>query len=82
MPPTQSVHVLIYHWSWGGEHTDATLEGFSVQYFPDTKGTPFSLLFGEIKDQHTKHIKVSEKDSTNVKEAKIVGTGTDLSWFT
>ncbi len=65
-----------WEWSWGGEHSGATLEGFSTQYFPYTKGTPFPLLFGEIKDQKIKHVKISKKDSTNVKEAEIVGEGT------
>ncbi|WP_052304311.1 hypothetical protein [Desulfosporosinus orientis] len=71
-----------WEWSWGGEHTDGASEGFSSQYFPYAKGTPFPLLFGEIKDPLIKYIKVSEKDSTNVREAKIVGKGTELLWFT
>ena len=70
-----------WEWNYGGEHTDSASEGFSVQYFPSTKGTPFPLIFGEIKDQQIKHINVSETDSANVKEAKIVGKGTDLIWF-
>lgn len=38
-----------WQWSFGGEHSDGVSKGFSAQYFPYTKGTPFPLLFGEIK---------------------------------
>lgn len=71
-----------WEWAWGGEYTDAASKGFSVQNFPYTKGTPFPLLFGEIKDQRIKQIKILEKDGTKEKEGKIVGNGKDLMWFT
>jgi hypothetical protein len=68
-------------WAWGGEHSNSASNSFSAQYFPYSQGTPFPLVFGEIKDQQIKQIKVSEQTRTNDKEAKIVGTGTDLMWF-
>ncbi|MGC7872499.1 hypothetical protein ACPUYX_13340 [Desulfosporosinus sp. SYSU MS00001] len=71
-----------WQWSWGGEHSDGVSKGFSAQYFPYVKGTPFPLLFGEVKDKQIKYIKVAEKNGSNVKEAKIVGKDTDLFWFT
>jgi hypothetical protein len=70
-----------WKWVWGGEHSDSASMGFSAQYFPYSKDAPFPLVFGEIKDQQINHIKVMEKDRTNDKEAKIVGSGTDLMWF-
>ncbi|MDO0824627.1 hypothetical protein [Desulfosporosinus nitroreducens] len=70
-----------WEWGWGGEHSDSASMGFSAQYFPYSKGAPFPLVFGEIKDQQIQQIKVLEKDRTNDKEAKIVGKGTDLMWF-
>lgn len=70
-----------WEWAWGGEHSDSASMGFSAQYFPYSEGTPFPLVFGEIKDHQIKQIKVLEKDPANDNEAKIVGTSTDLMWF-
>jgi len=70
-----------WEWAWGGEHSDSTPMGFSAQYFPYVKTTPFPLVFGEIKDPNVKFIDVSENGTTNKVQAKIVGTGTDLMWY-
>jgi hypothetical protein len=70
-----------WEWAWGGEHSDSASKGFSAQYFPYTEDAPFPLVFGEIKDQQIKQIKVLDKNRTNNKEAKIIGTGKDLMWF-
>lgn len=70
-----------WEWTWGGEHSDSTPMGFSAQYFPYVKTTPFPLVFGEIKDPNVKSIDVSENGTTNKVQAKIVGTGTDLMWY-
>lgn len=70
-----------WEWVWGGEHSDSTPMGFSAQYFPYVKTTPFPLVFGEIKDPNVKFIDVSENGTTNKVQAKIVGTGTDLMWY-
>lgn len=70
-----------WEWVWGGEHSDPGLMGFSAQYFPYTKDTPFPLAFGEIKDQQIKHMDISKNDKIDVKEAKIVETGTDSLWY-
>ncbi|WP_434512150.1 hypothetical protein [Desulfitobacterium sp. AusDCA] len=68
-------------WAWGGEHSDSASKGFSAQYFPYAEDAPFPLAFGEIKDQQIKQIEVMDNNRTNDKEAKIIGKGKDLMWF-
>ncbi|MDD2234655.1 MAG: hypothetical protein PHV03_07070 [Desulfitobacteriaceae bacterium] len=71
-----------WEWSYGGEHSDSIGNGFSTQYFPYSKDTPFPLLFGEIKDQKIKQIIILKIDQENDSEAKIIGTNSDIMWFT
>ena len=65
-----------WKWVWGGGFS-----GYSGQYFPSDVGTPFPLLFGEIKSQGIEQVKIFDKEHKETKVAKVVGTDNNRIWF-
>ncbi len=73
-----------WEWVWGGEHggisSTTKINGFSTQFFPATKGTPFPLYFGAITNPQIDKIKVVELQRNITSEAEISGNGDLRVW--
>lgn len=68
----------LFGWKWvsGGGFS-----GYNGQYFQSISGTPFPLIFGEIKNQGIEGVKLNDKEHNETKVAKIVGTDKNRVWF-
>lgn len=65
-----------WHWVWGGGHS-----GYSHQYFPSADGTPFPMLFGEIRDSEVKIVRIIDPAKKTEKDSRIVSNDGTRLWF-
>jgi hypothetical protein len=68
--------LLGWKWVLGGGFS-----GYSGQYFQSASGTPFPLIFGEIKNQDIKQVKLIDMRNEQTKVAKVVGPDKNRVWF-
>ncbi|SDH43844.1 hypothetical protein [Desulfosporosinus hippei] len=68
----------LFGWKWvsGGGFS-----GYSGQYFQSISGTPFPMIFGEIKSQGIDQVRLNDKEHKVTKVAKVVGTNINRVWF-
>lgn len=73
-----------WKWEYGGEHgsisSTTKINGFSTQFFPAVKGTPFPLYFGAITNPRIDKIKVVEMQRNTTSDAEISGSGNLRVW--
>ena len=80
------VKKTIWGWEWvsGGEHGSINSmtksNGFSAQFFPATKGTPFPMYFGAITNPQIDKISVIENNRNIKMDAEISGSGDVRVW--
>lgn len=78
----------LFGWKWiyGGEHGTigelCKTNGFSSQYLPNVKNTPFPLLFGVITDTKISNIKILELERNISKNTKLISDGDITVWYT
>jgi hypothetical protein len=74
-------------WQWviGGEHGGikdfSNGKGFSYQYFPNTKGTPFPVYFGAITNPNINQIKLIEQKRNIVIKTNIIKNDYVDIWY-
>lgn len=81
------VKKTIWGWKWviGGEHGSIEnicyKQGFSYQYFPKSKGTPFPLYFGAITNPDITQVKLIESGNKVEAKANIVSKSNVRVWY-
>lgn len=68
----------LFGWKWvyGGGFS-----GYSGQYFQSVSGTPFPMIFGEVKNNEIEKIKVLDKEHNETKLVDIVGNDDHRIWY-
>jgi hypothetical protein len=72
------IRKALFGWKWvyGGGFS-----GYSGQYFETVSGTPFPMIFGEVKNQAIEQVKVLDKQDNEIGVSPVAGTDNHRVWF-